>query len=401
IQIKVQKEVYENFNVEGTLDIEIVKKNLTCPQCHRAEADDYWKCQVQIRQKVNHRRTFYYLEQILLKNKLTHEISSIEKTENGINLFYQDRNAAVRMTNFIVTKVPCKLTNSQQLISEDIKNNAANIKHTICLEIVPICKESVVFLPKKIAQKHGNIARVCICTKVSSNLHFLDPTTKQKFWASPFKMLSDIKSLQRYIVLDIDYNYEKGYRKRDFGNKKSKNSNQRPNHHLADQYTLCEVTLIKENSDGQPNSNCIINAISHLSKILYPGDVVLCYDFSTCNDDEAIEYQMNRQSRIIVVKKFDENKQKERKRHRAYMLKRIAKNSASENDSDLASVGSSIENDFEEFLNELEEDEEMRKNVQLFKDPVKIASLERENKLEILSKYTDVKLTELMDDLNI
>ena len=38
-----------------------------CDACHRVEAKDFWKAVTQVRQRAGHKKTFYYLEQILLK----------------------------------------------------------------------------------------------------------------------------------------------------------------------------------------------------------------------------------------------------------------------------------------------------------------------------------------------
>lgn len=40
-----------------------------CSDCHRTEAKDYWQSLVQIRQRCDNKKTFFYLEQLILKHK--------------------------------------------------------------------------------------------------------------------------------------------------------------------------------------------------------------------------------------------------------------------------------------------------------------------------------------------
>ena len=58
-----------------------------CVDCHRSEAQDYWRASVQVRQKCENKKTFYYLEQLILKHK-AHENTLGIKPANG-NLFVQ------------------------------------------------------------------------------------------------------------------------------------------------------------------------------------------------------------------------------------------------------------------------------------------------------------------------
>lgn len=49
--------------------VEFVVNNLMCNDCHRTEAKDYWRASVQVRQNAVNKKTFYYLEQLILKHK--------------------------------------------------------------------------------------------------------------------------------------------------------------------------------------------------------------------------------------------------------------------------------------------------------------------------------------------
>ena len=68
---------------------------------------------------------------------------------------------------------------AQELVSHDIHNNTYNYKDTFSVEIVPICKDNIVCLPKKLAQKLGNMSQICVVQRVTQTLHLIDPNTCQ------------------------------------------------------------------------------------------------------------------------------------------------------------------------------------------------------------------------------
>ncbi len=64
-------------------------------------------------------------------------------------------------------------------MSHDIQSNNFVYKYTVIVDIVPICKDDLVFLPEKLANVIGNIARLCIVHRVSSYVYVVDPFTLQ------------------------------------------------------------------------------------------------------------------------------------------------------------------------------------------------------------------------------
>lgn len=49
--------------------VEYVVNHHMCDDCHRSEAQNYWRASVQVRQKSENKKTFYYLEQLILKHR--------------------------------------------------------------------------------------------------------------------------------------------------------------------------------------------------------------------------------------------------------------------------------------------------------------------------------------------
>lgn len=97
----------------------------------------------------------------------------------GLDFFYATEAHARKMVDFLSAVLPCKYSHSKKLISHDIHSNVYNYKFTYCVDIVPVAKDSVVCLPKKLSGLLGGISSVCLVYRVTNTLHLIDPTTAQ------------------------------------------------------------------------------------------------------------------------------------------------------------------------------------------------------------------------------
>jgi len=79
-----------------------------CEDCHRVEAKDTWKATVQLRQKVNHKKTFYYLEQLILKHRAHKYTTSMNEKPDGLDFFFPNRNYANKFYEFINSVAPVR-----------------------------------------------------------------------------------------------------------------------------------------------------------------------------------------------------------------------------------------------------------------------------------------------------
>ena len=77
IKLTVQKEVLNGAILQQSFVVEIVVANQQCDVCQGSFTNMAWKAVVQVRQKVSHKRTFYYLEQLILKNRAHEHCSQI------------------------------------------------------------------------------------------------------------------------------------------------------------------------------------------------------------------------------------------------------------------------------------------------------------------------------------
>lgn len=66
-----------------------------------------------------HKRTFLYLEQLILKAGAHKDTLNIKEAKNGLDFYYAHRNQAEKMLDFLCSVVPCRHTKASELISQD------------------------------------------------------------------------------------------------------------------------------------------------------------------------------------------------------------------------------------------------------------------------------------------
>ncbi|XP_078524222.1 60S ribosomal export protein NMD3 [Lissotriton helveticus] len=378
VKLTIQKEVLNGAILQQVFVVEYVVQSQMCDDCHRVEAKDFWKAVVQIRQKVPHKKTFYYLEQIILKHRLHQNTLRIKEIHEGLDFYYASKQHAQKMVEFLQCTVPCRYKTSQRLISHDIHSNTFNYKSTFSLEIVPICKDNLVCLSPRLAQSLGNMGQICICARVTSTIHLIDPNTLQvcevdgnTYWRHPFSSLFHPKQMEEFIIMDIDIVRDK---------KQVAGAGMKSNKH-----TLAEVWVQKT---SEMNTSQQYHCRTHLGHLLNPGDLALGFDLANCNLNDEFVNKMNSQHvpDVVLIKKcYDRNK---RQRRRNWKLKEM--------DKDKEGMDTDDERQYQDFLDDLEEDETIRKNINIYK------------KTDILVESdTDeegaprISLAEMIEDLHI
>ncbi|CAA7261122.1 unnamed protein product [Cyclocybe aegerita] len=388
VSITIQKEVLTNTILEQTFEIEYLVQYGQCPDCAKLAAKNTWKALVQVRQKVPHKRTFLYLEQLILKHNAQKDTISIKEVRDGLDFFYSSRSHALKMVEFLSSVAPVKSKSSEQLLSTDTHTNTANFKYTYSVEIVPICKDDLVCIPLKQARTLSNINPLTICVRVGNSVQLLDPQTLQScdiqsqiYWRSPFEALASVTDLVEFTVLDIDPDHSR--RKGKFAMADAQVA-------LAGAFhskTKASVDEDVMDFDSVGDTNQIYHTRTHLGAILQPGDTVLGYFLTNANfnSDEFTNLPQDRIPDIILVKKTYPNRRKKSKA-RNWRLRSIAKEAGEEGETSGArgAIGrmggrdqKKVEEDYEIFLRDLEEDPELRAGVNLFKAPeIKMAAPE-------------------------
>uniref|UniRef100_A0A673BBE1 60S ribosomal export protein NMD3 n=1 Tax=Sphaeramia orbicularis TaxID=375764 RepID=A0A673BBE1_9TELE len=315
MKLTIQKEVMNGAILQQVFVVEFVVQSQMCDDCHRVEAKDFWKAVVQVRQKTQHKKTFYYLEQLLLKHKLHQNALNIKEIHEGIDFYYGSKQHAQKMVDFLQCTIPCRSKTSQRLISHDIHSNTYNYKSTFSVEIVPVCKDNVVCLSPRLAQSLGNMGQICVCVRVTSTIHLIDPNTLQiaevdgnTYWRNPFSSLCNPRQLEEFIVMDIDII-------RDL--KLGAGAGMRSNKH-----TLAEVWVQKTSEMDTSQQYHCRTFLGHLLNI---GDLVLGFDFANSNINDEFLNKMNPHyvpDVVIIKKSYDRSR---RMRRRNWKLQEMAR----------------------------------------------------------------------------
>uniref|UniRef100_F6WRF3 60S ribosomal export protein NMD3 n=1 Tax=Ciona intestinalis TaxID=7719 RepID=F6WRF3_CIOIN len=377
VKITVQKEVEGGTFLEQTFVVEYVIHNHMCPDCHRVEAKDYWNSSVQVRQKAGHKKTFYYLEQVILKHKMHQNTTKISQKPNGLDFYYSSKQDARKFTDFLMSVLPCKYQSSQKLVSHDTHSNTFNYKTSFSVELPPVCKDDIVCLPKKLSQQLGNLGQLLICVRVTNCIHLIDFSSLQiaevsgsLYWRHPFQAICTPKSLIEFTIMEIEI-----VKQRHFKSGQGLVSNK---------HVLADCWVIKSSELGMHDE--YIHVRTHLGHLLKPGDAALGLDLKNSNVNNDDLDKMKGMPDVILVRKVFADRQR-RRRRRNWKLQRIGER------------GSSVDGEegYTEFLEDLEEDKEFRKNIDIYigREDGDVPSSADE------TEFPSVSLQEMLQDLSI
>ena len=396
IKITVQKEVMNGAVLQQATVIEYVIRNRQCEQCQQSFAQGVWHAIVQVRQRVEHKRTFYYLEQLLLKHNAHSECINIMTFKDGMDFFFQQRQQAVRFISFLENYIPISKKHTRKLVSADHNNNVGNFKDSHFVEIVPLCKDDLVILPKLLAKTLSNINPMVLIKGVGSGIHIIDPLTNErqeisaeKYWKCgvKFNAVMHSRQLVKYIVLSIEPILLEA---RSSAKKRGNDGKNK----------LAECIVSRESDFGVNDTQ--FTCISHLGYILREGDVVLGYDLTKASWFNDEEYNsIVKKPDLILVRKYYGSDGSRRK----WELREldVDKREMLKPDEEVVA-----EKDYELFMQELEGDREMRGNVNLYKSgELKDAKkLNRDDKLPRDSKRSkkdadsNLEVAENLDEID-
>lgn len=381
VKLTVQKEVMNGAVLQQIFVVEFTIQPNMCDDCHRVEAKDFWRSVVQVRQKCDHKKTFFYLEQLILKHRAHRSTVNIKPMADGLDFFFTKQDDSRKLVQFLSNYVPCRYVTGRELISQDIRSNVFNYKYTFSVEIIPICKDHIICLPKKAAQQLGGINPLCIVTRVTQCIHIIDPNTLQwaelsgpQYWREAFRALVSPKQFVEYMVIEVSVVPDKD----------------RPHRpRLSTKHVLADVYVAKMSDLGVNDQQ--YHCRSHLGHLLRAGDIVLGFDFTNANLNDANfdELKGDKIPDVMLVKKvFDRTK---RIRRRKWKLERFDGADEAETES--------VTRDYNDFLEDLEEDQAIRDNVNIYKDPSKLC-VEAESDTDD-EGAPQISLQEMLEDLQI
>ncbi|KFA65652.1 hypothetical protein S40285_09163 [Stachybotrys chlorohalonatus IBT 40285] len=367
--------------VQQSFEVVYMVRTQQCPECAKSFTANVWRASVQVRQKVQHKRTFLYLEQMILKHNAHRDTINIKEVKDGIDFYFSQRNQAEAFVSFLESVVPVDVKSSRSIISMDTHTSKTSYKFSYSANIVPVCKDDLVALPIKLAKQIGNISPLVLCSRIGTAINLLDPNTLQTaevsskiYWRAPFTSLAQVTDLVEFVVIDIEPITRKG------------------------KMVLAEATVAPASNIGQT-----FFTRTHLGHLLNVGDSAMGFMLTgtNFNNDEFSEIEDSHTygstiPDVILVKKHYPNRRKNRRRN--WRLKRMAKD-----EGELlpkAADQERMDQEYEMFLRDVEEDEELRAAMALYKTQKAADAMSvTETNMSDEDDIPRVNMQELLEDL--
>lgn len=400
IKITIQKEI-DKIIKQSSVIIDFTEDWTQCEDCKKTFTPHLWNAACQVRQKVEHKRTFLFLEQAVLKHKMHEKALNVKETPEGIDFYFKNRSNANAFSDFIHSILPAKIKQSKQLVSHDQWSNLYNYKYTYMIEIAPVCKDDVIILNHEQYKELGGIGPLLLCYKICSNVHMLDPLTMEvlefdenTYWRHNFRSFIDRVTLEEFVIQNVEE--EVDYSKMNQSNvsitasnisskanesKSTYHKNLKSYHQLNEngyyskrdnhKFKIVKVDCIKKNDSK------LYSFRSHLGEKMKAGDVYLGYDLQSINTS-LLEIDTSNFPEIVLVKK----KYIRQVNKRLWKLERM--NMDKEGDEKdkqkykKKNKDKAKDDDLNEFLEDIEEDKEIREKINLYKDEEAIKELEKQ-----------------------
>ena len=249
IKVTLQKEIDKNL-LSQNLIIEFKEKWGVCRDCQKLQTPHTWASCVQIRQRVPHKKTMLYLEQIILKNKMQKNSLDFQEATDGFDFYFSTRRAGEIFSNWIATTVPSKITYAKKYVSMSTST------FTYLVDVANVAKYDLFLLDKESFKKLGGIGPLLICTRLSSRTIFEDPRTfnhlyldGNTFFKYKFNSFCNSNQLSEFLILDvneeIDYHFGSINNNNNSNNNKKKKNKGKKN----------KKRKKKDESDSEDNSN--------------------------------------------------------------------------------------------------------------------------------------------------
>uniref|UniRef100_A0A2P2I6L6 60S ribosomal export protein NMD3 n=1 Tax=Hirondellea gigas TaxID=1518452 RepID=A0A2P2I6L6_9CRUS len=391
VKLTVQSEVMNGVKLQQSFPVEYVLENQQCDVCQKSYTENIWKACVQVRQKVTHKRTFFYLEQVILKYSMTDNVTGLKEVPHGLDFYFEARQQAVRLVDFLSSVAPVRHNSAKRLVSADDKSNVSNFKYTILIDIAPICKDDLVCVSKKVLRKLGGGSPLLLCIRITANIHLLDPLSlrhvevrAQTFFSDPFRSICNSKQLVEFVILDIEPLEREKSKTRSKG-----------------KWKLARVECARSSDMGV--NDITFECTTHLGNILHAGDTCLGYDLNITNFNPSDTKAMHGKPmpEIVLIRKVYNRRSGKRKwRLKQLTIERENRYSKKMNKAEMQRE----DHEREQFLQDLEEDPEMRQQVVLWRvknsnsDDVSMTSTDAKNSDD---DAPTVGLNELLEDLDL
>lgn len=109
VKLTVQAEVVGGATLQQGCVVDYVVETHQCLDCTRAATNaESWVASVQVRQHVTHKRTFFYLEQAILRAKADAGSVGVRAVHGGLDFYFSSRARASSFVEFVESTVPAR-----------------------------------------------------------------------------------------------------------------------------------------------------------------------------------------------------------------------------------------------------------------------------------------------------
>jgi len=207
-------------------------------------------------------KTITMLEQFIIRNEMQINCAQIKKKRQGLDFYYNKRSSGIKFMTLLKNLAPIRIrSDNRHLVSHDNHSDKYEYKYNYLVEIAPVCRDDLIFLPHPGAQGSGSIL---ICIRITNQIQLIEPTTlymdqidSKKYWSAPFRPIMSSNQLSEVTVLNVE-----------------KIAKFEAKFQLAE----VEVANMKDTALDQ-----ILWTRSHLGNIIKVGDKVLGYEIAKSN----------------------------------------------------------------------------------------------------------------------
>jgi nonsense-mediated mRNA decay protein 3 len=466
MELTVQAEVFSGAIVQKKFTVNLEIENQQCSECQASFTHHSWAASVQVRQKVKHKRTFLFLEQLILKHKMTVKCIGVSEQPDGIDFFFASLSHARTFVSFLHSMVPIDTKISRRLISHDTKSNTFKFKYSCFAELAPVCRLDLVLIPPKLRPKLGGKSPLMLCYKVTDKVHMVEPSTlhcieldASQYFQHRFMPLCSSSQTSKYFVMSCEpiYSHPSAFSDtgsmvsgfgggRGGGAASSVKSRRRKKKHggkaTADfddtlsiasgvsrasavstvrstigkssgshKFKLAEVEVVREEQLGEPDA-IFYRCLTHMGGVIKVGDLVEGYDLNALGvlDGDSgllgakdaglsIGRMLDKmrgvfKPEVVIVRKHYDRSGRHHRRRKWKLKHLVAERVYVMTDLEQQQR----EKDEEFFMNELEEDFEMRCRINVFRktaaelDAMSLAST------TVRDEVPQIEFDEMLDD---
>jgi nonsense-mediated mRNA decay protein 3 len=293
--------------------VEFIIQWRQCPDCTKESRQRTWQAIVQLRQKRDDttRRGLLILELAIARNaEIRKDILSVQTKRNGFDFYFPTVDKARHFVQYLGRAAPMKTRTTQAVVSEDVKNNTANVRTTIVCDMVPLCRDDLIVVQRRAKGVGVLSGRLCLVLKISSAVHLVDASPgrdadinaicadlhAESYWKGgedkTYRTFLSSKRLVRFVVLDVERCRDDDRGRYHADDEPEPGQTYHGPKSVMSKYALADVEVARESDFGVNDET--FQCVTHLGNLLQVGDIVMGYDItSTVLSSEAADNSFN------------------------------------------------------------------------------------------------------------